>query len=152
MSEIITNLLDRKKGGACQICGTPHSIQNRCASADLIRVVTKLREANSFIPQILQANKEATELATHFQDLLKIADKAHIFLMETLTKHGDIGEQIKNEYLGELDSWTKQKVESTNQDTSEQLPLFNQESSTPSETSDKLSTTTESGEISPKNS
>lgn len=121
MSEIVTNLLDRKKGGACQICGVPHPIQNRCKSEDLIRVVTKLREANSFIPQILAANKEATELAQHFQDLLKIADRAHTFLMETLAKYGETGEQIKNKYLGEIDSWAKA---STSQDTAEQLPLI----------------------------
>lgn len=131
MSEIITNLLDRKKGGACQICGTPHSIQNRCSSTDLIRVVTKLREANNFIPQILAANKEATELAQHFQDLLKIADRAHTALMEILAKYGDTGEQIKNEYLGEIEGWAKA---STNQGTEEQMPLFNPENLAPTET------------------
>lgn len=150
MTNLITDLMDRK-GKPCGICNEMHIPQNRCRFDALARKIQKLMEANALIPQILQHNKEATELAKHFQGLLKQADGAHTILMGILEdpKYAD-GQAIKERYLEELNKWAASKL--TSQDTEEQLPLFSQENSTPSEKSDKPSTTMESGEPSPQDS
>lgn len=145
----VRSILERKQGGPCAICNEAHPIQNRCRYEALAAKITKLTEANSFIPQILQANKEATSLAIHYQGLLKKADEAHAILMEILEKHGETGEQIKLEYLERLDKWASKSI---NQDTQEQLNLFSPGDLTPNEKSDKPSIILESGGSSPKNS
>jgi len=122
----------------CPICGQHHPPQNRCQFEHLSKRVTLLLEANQIIPSLMQANKEAVTTAKQFQILLKKADEAHTVLMEVLAERGEIGEEIKNEYLWRLDNWAK---ETLNQNT-EQLSL-GIENSTSSEQSDKNSTETE---------
>ena len=144
----MTNLIKLERGSignrTCGVCNEMHVPQNRCSYEALVRKITKLSEANSLIPSILSANKEAVNTATQFQAMLKQADKSNDILMEILASHGTIGEQIKNEYLGKVDEWASKYF---SQDTKEQTP--DTESSTPSETSDKPSTEeTTSGESS----
>ena len=144
----MTNLIKLERGSignrACGVCNEMHVPQNRCSYETLVRKITKLSEANSLIPSILSANKEAVNTATQFQAMLKQADKSNDILMEILASHGAVGEQIKNEYLGKVDEWASKYF---SQDTKEQTP--DTESSTPSETSDKPSTEeTTSGESS----
>lgn len=147
---IITNILDRKQGGPCQICNESHDIKTRCRFEAMARKIVRLTEANSYIPSILAANKEATTLAQHFQSLLKKADQAHTILMEILSlpEYPD-GELIKARYLGELDKWAK---ESISQDTQEQLELLAPENSTPPETPTTNCTSQGNGSDFPKNS
>lgn len=152
MGNLITDLQSRK-GKPCHICNEMHIPQNRCRFDALATKITKLMEANSLIPQILQHNKEATDLARHFQGLLKRADEAHTLLMGILEDptYPD-GLIIKAIYLEELDKWAASKL--TSQDTSapEQMPLFTQENLTPPETQTENSTSPTSGETSPSGS
>lgn len=135
---ILTNLLDRKNGGACSVCGYTHNIQTQCSREAMAFRISKLLEANQIIPSLLQANKEATVLAGGYKMLLKKADEAHAILMNILETHGDTGAKIREEYLGALNSWAETKEESTSQGTSdnqpEQLSLFSQENSISPET------------------
>jgi hypothetical protein len=144
MTNLITELASRK-GKPCNICDEMHSSQNRCRYERLATKIVKLLEANSFIPQLIQHNKESTEIATHFQSLLKKADQAHTILMEVLSRHGDMGEKIKIEYLEKLNTWADQH---SSQDTLDQRGPSSPENSTPSETNDKPSINQESGESS----
>jgi hypothetical protein len=140
MSNVLVDLADRK-GKPCITCGEMHIIQNRCRHEVLVRRIAGLQEANGCIPSLLQANKEATDVAKCFQGLIKKADEAHTILMGILTKHGEPGEAIKTEYLEELDKWHK---ETLSQDTEQ--PTQDTESSISKETEDKLSTKQMSGE------
>lgn len=155
MSSIITDLLDRKKGGSCKLCGHIHDVKQKCNFQHLASIILKLREANSFIPQILQANKEAVDTAKQFQEIIRDADHAHTILMEILSlpEYPD-GELIKQRYLEELDRWAKRraKEKSTDQGTQEQLELSIPEDSTQSETPTTSSTSPESGSDSQKSS
>ena len=105
----MTNLIKLERGGignrACGVCNEMHVPQNRCSYEALVRKITKLSEANSLIPSILAANKEAVNTATQFQAMLKQADKANDILLEVLADHGEVGEKIKNEYLGQVIQW-----------------------------------------------
>lgn len=148
MTNLITDLASRK-GKPCHICGEKHIPQNRCRFEAMASKIARLTEANGLIPQILNHNKEATDLATHFRSLLKKADEAHAILMGVLEQHGEIGAKIRNEYLGELDKWAS---ESTNQDTTEQLELSSQENLTQQEMQTENSMSQKSGEDSPENS
>lgn len=118
----------------CNLCGELHVPQNKCRHEALLKKITMLSEANRMIPNILQANKEAVETSKSFQQLLLQADKANDFLMEVLVAHGEIGETIKNEYLLKVDTWVKEHFSQGTKGTS------GDGNSTPSETSDKLST------------
>ena len=109
--------------------------QNRCSYEALVRKITKLSEANSLIPSILAANKEAVNTATQFQAMLKQADKANDILLEVLADHGEVGEKIKNEYLGQVNQWVSEHF---SQDTKESQQ--DTESSIQNETGDKPST------------
>lgn len=115
------------------MCNEAHPVQNRCRSEALLHKVVKLMEANALIPQILQHNKEATETAMYFQDLLKKADQAHTVLMEILARNGEIGEKIKNEYLEELDKWAKVHIDQdTEEFQSEKLSALKETKDSPS--------------------
>ena len=141
MTGIIRELADRKKSG-CPICAEFHAPATRCRFEAMAGRITKLLEANKLIPSLLAANQEATKLAQYYQGLLNKADAAHTILMTILEGHEEIGEQIAEEYIGALDTWATPYI---NQNTAEPLQPSVQESSTPNETEDKPSTTTESG-------
>lgn len=144
------NILDiRGQQKHCQLCTELHVPSTKCRFQALASRITKLLEANSMIPSILQAHKESVTIAQHFQILLKKADQAHAILEEVLKEYEYTGEEIKTKYLGRLDEWAKGNL---NLDTSEQLPLFSPASSIPSENEDRPSTMTASGEASPQGS
>jgi hypothetical protein len=148
---VLVDLLNKKEGKPCNICSEIHLPKFQCRHQALVSKIVKLMEANSMIPSILHANKEATTLASGFQHLLKKADEAHSILMSVLDSHGEEGFKIKEEYLERLNKWaekdrTDQKdQEPTNPDTSEQLSLFNHEHLTPEESKTKSSTGLSSG-------
>lgn len=150
MSQIITNLLDRKKGGPCQICSEIHIPQNRCRFEALATKITKLMEANGMIPQILAANKEATTLAQYYQQLLKQADYAMTVVQEVLAENGQEG--LFNKILARIDEWQKSKTSNQPTEGPEQIPLFTPESSTQSETPITNFTKKKSGSDSLENS
>lgn len=146
MSNILVDLQDRK-GKPCHLCNEMHIPQNRCRFEALASKIVRLTEANSLIPGLLASNKEATDLAENFRELLKRADQAHSILMEVLAENGDLGLQIGNTYLERLNEWANQ---STSQGTSEKIHPSSPESSTPNESEAKPSTEeTTSGESSP---
>lgn len=101
------NIIKLERGGVgnnpCTICSELHIPQNRCRHEALVKKISLLSEANSHIPAILQANKEAVDTATQFQNIIKQADMAHTLLLEILAEHGDVGEDIKTQYLTKLD-------------------------------------------------
>ena len=101
------DLLDRKNGSPCPLCSVIHRPQVQCAREHLAAKITKLLEANAMIPGLLQHNKEATESAVGFQTIIKKFDGALMLLMDILAGHGEVGEQIKNEYMEKLDLWIK---------------------------------------------
>ena len=149
----VTNLKDAlaRKGGVCQICNHAHSLQQPCSREAMAHKITKLMEANSMIPGLLQHNKQATEIAEHFRGMLKRADEAHTMLMDILAGHGEIGIKIRDEYMERLNKWAE--AELTSQDTSDnQLSLFSQEQSTSNGTEIKNSTRQPSGLILDPNS
>ena len=122
-----------------------HAPQNKCRHEVVIKRLLKLIEINQTIPALLNANKEAVTMATNFQGLLKKADEAHGILMTILAKHGEVGETIKNEYLGEIDKWSQSFI---NQDIEE--PKQGTEQSTLNETGDKPSIIMTDGKNSPR--
>jgi len=132
------DFLDRKNGDACQTCGAVHDIQKPCAREVMAFRIAALTQANLGIPDLLRQKKEAVDIASTFQSILLKADEAHDILMQLLDEYGDIGAEIKREYLARLDRWAPQKP--TKQDTSEQLSLFDQERLTSKETKTKDST------------
>lgn len=132
-------IMDKELHGVskpCNMCGTTHSMQSKCSHNDLMRRIQKLLEANSMIPSILQANKEAVETAKQFQILLKIADKSNEILQQILLSHGEVGEKIKEAYMSGVNEWVKEYLsQDINQQASNQS-----ENTIPSETESKLST------------
>jgi hypothetical protein len=83
----------------------------------MVKRIRQLLEANSWIPQLIKANKEAVDAATGLQQLLKLADSMQTILSLTLQEYGEVGVEIHKKYLSRVDDWAK---EYTNQDTSEQ--------------------------------
>jgi len=127
----------------CPVCAEKHIPQNRCRYEALVSVNTRLREANSMIPAILNANKQAVQTAEQFRFMLKKADEANAILQTILAKHGDIGKTIQTEYFEELETWASKH---TSQDTA--ASSLDTKNSTLSETDDKSSTEeTMSGKI-----
>lgn len=131
----VTNIkqaLDKKQQArmGCRICNERHD--GKCKRGDLIFRIENLLKANSLIPQLMGSNKEAVDHAVHLQSIVKKFDEAHTMLMEVFSNHGEVGEKIKNEYMGRLEEWAKKHL---NRDTSEeeQLELFGQENSTSEE-------------------
>lgn len=121
----LQDALDRKNG-PCPVCNQMHNLQTQCSREALASKITKLMEANSLIPGLLQQNKQVTEIAKNFQSLLVKADEAHTILMDLLTGWGDIGEEIKKTYLEKLNSWAPKEI--INQDICDLQPsLFDQE-------------------------
>lgn len=82
--------------------------QNRCKYETLVSKISYLSDANKMIPAILAANKEAVITSSQFQILLRQADKAQEILLEVLASKGELGEEIKNEYLGRVNEWVKE--------------------------------------------
>ena len=143
--------LDKKNGKQCPICNDKYH-QGKCKRGDLVFRIDNLLKANSLIPQLMSANKEAYEHAGGFQRMLKKVDESHILLMDILDGKGPLGAIIKKEYLTELDKWAVGNVP-INQDTSEeQLPLFSPESLMLEEKKISDSTRQPSGENSQQNS
>ncbi len=126
------DLLDRKNGSPCPLCSVIHRPQVQCTREHLASKITKLLEANAMIPGLLQHNKEATQIASGLQHIVKKADEAHNILMEVLSNHGEIGETIQREYMERLDKWAANVP--SNPDTTVQGELFSQEPSTSPET------------------
>lgn len=135
MTNLITKLNDQK-GKPCAICNEIHIPQNRCRFDALAKKIAQLQEANQSIPSLLEAIKEAVESAQTFQALLKQTDRVHTILWEVLSEHGEVGEEIKKEFLKRTDEWLAK--EHTNQDTEELKPDI--EKSILKETKDKGST------------
>lgn len=132
-------IVDKDRGNGtqtCHICAEIHSMQSKCSHNALTRRIGKLLQANSVIPSIMQANKQAVETARAFQGLLKVSDKAQEMLQEVLAEYGDIGKEISDKYLGKVNTWLK---ETSVQDI-EQQPSSQQENTIQSETESKLST------------
>lgn len=124
----ITSLKDalEKRNRQCPTCNEKHDPKGKCKRGDLVFRIENLIKANSLIPQLMNAAKEATETAASFQKIVKQADEAHSILMKVLSDKGPLGELICKEYLEELDKWVK---ESTSQDTSEKTNPSSQENS-----------------------
>lgn len=136
--------LDRGAMGnrPCHLCMEVHVPQNKCKFDVLAKRVNQLLLANQVIPQLMANVKEAATTAAYFQNLLKQADKAHEILMNILSRHGDIGKTIEQQYLEGLNLWAAATMNQEAEKPQEEL-------STSSETSDKLSTNPESGKSSP---
>lgn len=131
----VTNIEEaRAKKEGCAICNQIHAKSGKCKRGDLVKKIQNLVRANALIPQLMGSNKEAVEIAEKLQkqvdglqEMAKRFDEAHKILMDVLTGHGEIGEEIKKKYLGELDIWV---VQHTSPDTSETAETSNQENST----------------------
>ena len=119
----IKELFDKKNKVKCAICNESH-MSEKCARGDLVFRIQNLVRANAMIPQLMGSNKEAVEMAQGLQGILKKADEAHTILMQILSTHGDVGDQIKNEYMGKLETWANPIIDLG---TTEQLELFSQE-------------------------
>lgn len=143
---ILTGLLDRKNGSPCAVCGEMHHIQDPCRRQAMASKITKLMEANSMIPGLLQHNKEATILAQQYREILKRVDESHGVLLEVFDSHGEIGKKMKEEYLEKLDKWVAADNEPTSQNTLDQQELFSPEVLTSIGTGTKNSTTPSPGE------
>jgi len=136
------------RGVKCAICNEKHNVQGKCKRGDLVFRIENLLKANSLIPQLMNANKEAVSIADGLQAMAGRFDQAHTALMEILKSHGEVGATIEKAYLQRMDEICAPK-EPTNLDTSAQeeqleLPLI-PELSTQHETETKLFTKQPSG-------
>lgn len=120
----------------CSMCGSMHNPRAKCSFQDLAARITVLLDANRTIPSLLEANKQAVDLANQFHSIVKQAGAAHDIILKLLGEHGEIGIQIRDEFIRRLDEWVK---EISSQDTKDQLKM-DIENSTSNETKDKSST------------
>lgn len=140
----------KKKADGCKICCEVHPKSGKCNRKHLIFRIENLIRANALVPGLAGSNKTAVSVAMELekqvrglQGMAKLFDESHTMLMEILKNHGEIGEQIKNQYLEKIDTWAKARI---SPDTSgEQGELFNQENSTQPETEISDSTKQPSG-------
>lgn len=122
----------------CETCGKrAHPFNTKCRYEDLVEHIRKIREANSTIPAILQANNEAVKSANDFKLLAKTAGDALEILERIVRGYPEHGEKIWTSYMEAVETWGNQI---SSRGTKDPLAILSHESTTRSETRNKLST------------
>lgn len=125
------HILGQKK--ICKTCGRPaHPFTTKCNYNDLVKRIELLVEANSLIPGLLEANKEAVGTANMFRKIAKDSAKA-ISICEQVVMQFGIGKVIWTKFQKELEkAWP-----TSAQDTEEILKDSNPKNTIQNETENK---------------
>lgn len=141
--------MDNVRKRFCEYCGQSLLSHGRnCNYESLMRRVQMLSESNQLIPGILQANREAVEISSHYKNVMEQASKA-LSIAEEVVKEFEGGDQIWNRFLDRLDKCLKTSAP----DIGESQKTSSPESTTPSETGSRQCTEeTTPGESTPPDS